>query len=166
MRLQQCFVRTGAGTGQFGKFGTITVAVTGDVKNLGAGTGRFEKSWCGYGSIWEILVRARVDLKNLGAGTGSHRIWMTGTESVLVYALRGMETSKSSALWRSIDITPHVYQGFPPIWLFNEGLHAFFCQFLTCPMFIRGSPLYGYLMTVSTPICAYFIVRCELFPVE
>ena len=34
------------------------------------------------------------------------------------------ETSKSSALWRSIGITPHVYQGFPPICVFNDCLHT------------------------------------------
>ena len=31
----------------------------------------------------------------------------------------------------------------------------------SCPMFIRGFPLYGYLLTVYTPIFAYFIARCE-----
>ena len=30
-------------------------------------------------------------------------------------------------------------------------------------IFIRGFPLYGYLMTVSTLICLFFITRCELF---
>ena len=34
------------------------------------------------------------------------------------------------------------------------------------PMLIRGLPLYGYLMTVSTPILAYFIARCGLFRLE
>ena len=29
------------------------------------------------------------------------------------------------------------------------------------PMFMRGFPLYGYLMTISTTILAYFIARCE-----
>ena len=28
-------------------------------------------------------------------------------------------------------------------------------------MCIRSFPLYGYLMTVSTPTCAYYIARCE-----
>ena len=36
----------------------------------------------------------------------------------------------------------------------------------TGSMFISGSPLYGYLMTVSTPLCAFFNARCELFRVE
>ena len=34
------------------------------------------------------------------------------------------------------------------------------------PMFIRGFPLYGCLMTFSTSTFANFIVRCELFCVE
>ena len=34
------------------------------------------------------------------------------------------------------------------------------------PIFIRGFPLYGYLMTVSTPTSANFIDRCEVFRVE
>ena len=34
------------------------------------------------------------------------------------------------------------------------------------PMFIRGFPLYGYLMTVSTPTLAYFTARCEFFGIE
>ena len=34
------------------------------------------------------------------------------------------------------------------------------------PMFIRGVPLYGYLMTVSIPTLAYFIARCELFYID
>ena len=41
----------------------------------------------------------------------------------------GGETSNSSVLWRSIGITPHVFEGFPPIWLFNDVLHIYFCQF-------------------------------------
>ena len=34
------------------------------------------------------------------------------------------------------------------------------------PMFIRGVPLYGYVMTVSTPTFENFSARCELFRVE
>ena len=34
------------------------------------------------------------------------------------------------------------------------------------PMFIKGFPLYGFSMTVSTPICSFLISRCELFRVE
>ena len=42
----------------------------------------------------------------------------------------------------------------------SDGLSA------SSPMFIRGFPLYGYLMTISTPTSANFIARCELFRVE
>ena len=85
----------------------------------------------------------------------------------------------------SIDIRPHVFQGFPPIRIFNDSLHLLFCIFYgpllniprrvkwydfsvgtievkqthqysdglsaSGPMFIRGFPLNGYLMTVSNP---------------
>ena len=51
----------------------------------------------------------------------------------------GGETSNSSVLGWLVGIRPHVYQGFPSIWLF---------------------------MTFSTLICAFFIARCELFRVE
>ena len=92
---------------------------------------------------------------------------------------------------------PHVYQGFPPILLFNDRLHTYFVNFLlpvvnysassktvgtvevkhqthwhsegrsaSGLMLIRGFFPYGYLMTVSTPICAFIIARCELFRVE
>ena len=43
--------------------------------------------------------------------------------------LHGDETLKSSTLWRSIDIMPHVYQGFPPIWLFNGCQNTYLCIF-------------------------------------
>ena len=113
----------------------------------------------------------------------------------------GGETSNSSVLGWWVGIMPHVYQGFPPIWFFNDCLHTYFCQFYrplwiiprrvklfdllvgtmevkhqihrhsegrstSRPMFIRGFPLYGFLMTVSTPICSFLIARCELFRVE
>ena len=39
------------------------------------------------------------------------------------------EWSKLSALRGSIGIRPHVYQGFPPRWLFNDSLHPLFCIF-------------------------------------
>ena len=42
----------------------------------------------------------------------------------------------------------------------SDGLSA------SGPMFIRGFPLYGYLMTVSTSAFANFFARCELFCVE
>ena len=29
------------------------------------------------------------------------------------------------------------------------------------PMFIKGLPLYGYLLTVNTPIFAFFLARCN-----
>ena len=61
-------------------------------------------------NLVRVRVRVRVDLKNYGTGTGagtgrsgkggtgtgtgSQKIWMTGTESVPVYALRGMVQQK------------------------------------------------------------------------
>ena len=42
---------------------------------------------------------------------------------------KGGETSNSLALWRSIGIRPHVYQGFPHICLFNDCLHTYLCKF-------------------------------------
>ena len=39
----------------------------------------------------------------------------------------GDETWKSSTAWRSLDIMHHVYQGFPPILLFNDCLHSYLC---------------------------------------
>ena len=39
----------------------------------------------------------------------------------------GGELSNWSALWRSIGIRPYVYQGFSPIWLFNDCLHTYLC---------------------------------------
>ena len=41
----------------------------------------------------------------------------------------GGETSNSSVLRWLVGIWPHVYQGFPPIWLFNDCLYTYFCQF-------------------------------------
>ena len=106
------------------------------------------------------------------------------------------ESSKSSALRGSIGIKPHVYQGFPLRWLFNDSLHPllriFYRPLWNIPpgvkwlevsvgtmevnyqihrhsegwsasgfMCIRGFPLYGYLMSVTTPTCAYYTARCE-----
>ena len=34
------------------------------------------------------------------------------------------------------------------------------------PIFIRGFPLDGYLMTLYTPCCAYFIAPYEIFRLE
>ena len=39
------------------------------------------------------------------------------------------ESSNSSAFWSSIGIRPHVYQRVPPIWLFNDCLHTYWCLF-------------------------------------
>ena len=41
----------------------------------------------------------------------------------------GGETSNSPVLGWLVGIKPHVYQGFPPLWLFNDCLYTFFCQF-------------------------------------
>ena len=111
------------------------------------------------------------------------------------------ETSTSPVLGWLVGIKPHVYQGFPPIWLFNDCLYTYFCQFyrplliIPCgvkcfgfavgtmevkhqshqysdglsasgPMSIRGFPISGYLMTVSTLMGAFFTARCELLRVE
>ena len=36
----------------------------------------------------------------------------------------GGETSYESVLRWLVGIRPHVYQGFPPLWLFNYSLHT------------------------------------------
>ena len=63
--------------------------------------------------------------------------------------LYGDETLKSSTLWRSIDIMPHVYQGFPPIWLFNDCLHTYLSIFYR-PLWIILRRVKWFDFSVST----------------
>ena len=76
-----------------------------------------------YGYLWlSTPLGSQILSPVVKCSASSKMVWLFSRHYV-------DESSKSSALRGSFGIRPHVYQGFPPRWLFNDSLHPLFCIF-------------------------------------
>ena len=141
-----------------------------------------KRVWIFFSALWrwniKLIGTLRVDRHQAPclSGVSSYTVIICLSTRLVLHILSPVVKCCTSSKMVWFFTGHYAFKCYRPLWIFparkkwvdfsdvtvevNHQIHWHSeVRSASCPMFIGGFPLYGYLMTVSTPCFAYFIAR-------